>query len=435
MKAPFTRRSCGLFLVWMLAGLLPCAALAQLLGPEFQVHSDTSYLHRDPVVASDGAGSFVAAWATGFQDGDSFGIFGQRFDAAGSAVGNEFQVNSYTSAEQAVTAIAADAAGRFIVVWQSLYQDGSLDGVFGQRFEASGAPLGNEFRVNSVTTASQVRPSVAADGSGNFVVVWQSPGDFPGFYDLFGQRFDATGAQAGAEFRVNTYTTSVQMGPAVARSSSGSFLVVWASHEQDGSQYGIYGQRYDAAGVPAGSEFRVNTYTVGDQSAPSAAIDGAGNFIVAWQGPGDGSNLGILGQRYDATGAALGGEFQINTETVNDQQSPKVAADAAGDFVVTWQSDLQDGSNWGVFAQRFRRSGTRIGGEFQVNSYTTERQYFPAIAATGSRNFVVTWKSFGQGGLPTGIFGRQVIAAILRDGFEAGDFCSWSAAVGGGTCP
>lgn len=99
MRVPYTRSSCGLFLMCVLAALLPCAALAQLLGPEFQVQSDTNYPHLDPVVAADGAGNFVAAWATGFQDGDNYGIFGQRFDATGTAVGNEFQVNSYTPGE------------------------------------------------------------------------------------------------------------------------------------------------------------------------------------------------------------------------------------------------------------------------------------------------------------------------------------------------
>lgn len=306
--------------------------------------------------------------------------------------------------------------------------------MFGQRFDVSGAPLGNEFRVNSTTGGSQVRPAVATDGAGNFVVVWQSPGVAPNFYDLYGQRFDSTGAQAGSEFRVNTYTSATQMVPAVVRSSSGSFLVVWASDGQDGSDYGIFGQRFDAAGLPSGSEFRVNTYTTGNQFAPTAAADGAGNFIVAWQGPRDGSNAGILGQRYDPAGAVIGGEFQISTETFSDQQNPKVAANAAGDFIVTWQSYFQDGSGWGVFAQRFQPSGAPLGVEFQVNSYTTERQYYPAAAATGSGDFVVIWRSYGQGGLPSGVFGRKVDSSILLEGFDAGDACSWSAVIGGGTC-
>ncbi len=37
---------------------------------------------------------------------------------------------------------------------------------------AQGLPLGNEFQVNTYTTSGQKYPSVATDSSGNFVVVW-----------------------------------------------------------------------------------------------------------------------------------------------------------------------------------------------------------------------------------------------------------------------
>ena len=45
-------------------------------------------------------------------------------------------------------------------------------------------------------------------------------------------------------------------------------------------------------------EFRVNTYTTGGQSRPSAAMDAGGNFVIVWQSYGqDGSNLGNFGRR------------------------------------------------------------------------------------------------------------------------------------------
>ena len=68
-------------------------------------------------------------------------------------------------------------------------QDGSSDGVFGQRYASSGAPLGPEFRVNTYTTNSQDLPSVASDASGNFVVVWQQQRAGRLGYGVFGQRY------------------------------------------------------------------------------------------------------------------------------------------------------------------------------------------------------------------------------------------------------
>src|SRR5262245_32674681 len=83
----------------------------------------------------------------------------------GAPLGPEFRVNTYTTGNQREESVAADASGNFVVVWRSEGQDGSLFGVFGQRYASSGAPLGPEFRVNSYTTNSQYHPSVAADSA------------------------------------------------------------------------------------------------------------------------------------------------------------------------------------------------------------------------------------------------------------------------------
>jgi hypothetical protein len=194
--------------------------------------------------------------------------------------------------------VAADTAGNFVVVWSSDTQDGSDDGIYGQRYASSGVPLGPEFRVNTYTTNGQTTPSVAADTAGNFVVTWESAQDGSS-YGVFGQRYDNAGAPLGPEFRVNTYTTNGQSKPSVAADTAGNFVVVWES-DQDGLSIGVFGQRYDNAGAPLGPEFRVNTYTTNGQTTPSVATGTAGNFVVAWTSyTQDGSSDGVFGQRYD----------------------------------------------------------------------------------------------------------------------------------------
>jgi len=96
----------------------------------------------------------------------------ERYDAAGAPVGSEFQVNSYTNNDQSHPSIAALPDGGFVVTWYSLYQDGSHTGIFGQRFDATGASFGSEFQANTYTTASQYYPSVAALSDGGFVATW-----------------------------------------------------------------------------------------------------------------------------------------------------------------------------------------------------------------------------------------------------------------------
>ena len=163
------------------------------------------------------------------------------------------------------------------------------------------------------------------------------------------------GNPVGPEFRVNAYTTSNQGLASVAADGAGNFVVVWTSNaSQDGSTYGIFGQRYAASGAPVGAEFRVNTYTTLDQSRQAIALDSSGNFVVVWQSAGqDGSGNGVFGRRYDAGGTPLGVEFRVNTYVTSDQTAPSVAADDSGDFVVVWTSAGQDGSNYGVFGQRY----------------------------------------------------------------------------------
>ena len=86
--------------------------------------------------------------------------------AAAQPVGSEFQVNTYTTSDQVGSAVAGDEAGSFVVVWQSDDQDGSYWGIFGQRYDSAGSTLGSEFRVNSYTTSIQWDPAIASDATG-----------------------------------------------------------------------------------------------------------------------------------------------------------------------------------------------------------------------------------------------------------------------------
>ena len=135
------------------------------------------------------------------------------------------------------------------------------------------------------------------------------------------------------------------------------------------------------AQTPLGSEFQINTYTTANQVNPSVAIDSDGDFVVAWQSYGqDGSHYGIYAQRYDNTGATVGSEFHVNTYTTAAQKNLSVAIDSDGDFVVAWQSNGQDGSSYGIYAQRYDNTGATVGSEFKVNTFTTSQQRFPSVA-------------------------------------------------------
>jgi hypothetical protein len=108
-------------------------------------------------------------------------------------------------------------------------------------------------------------------------------------------------------------------------------------------------------------------------------------------GPGaDSEAYGILGRCFDSSGAALGPELQVNSFTTDEQWVPRVAVGAAGGFVVVWQSGDPgpDGDGYAISGQRFAFDGTALGGEFQANTYATDDQTYPDVAADAAGNFV-----------------------------------------------
>ncbi|NGX32423.1 MAG: hypothetical protein K1060chlam4_00467, partial [Candidatus Anoxychlamydiales bacterium] len=260
--------------------------------------------------------------------------------------------------------------------------------------------IGPEFQVNTYTTNSQDSPSVAGLNNDTFVVTWQSYEQDGSYYGVYGQRYNADGTKSGSEFQVNTFSTSQQKNPSAASLSNGEFVVVWQSWTQDGDLDGIYGQIFNADGTKKGFEFQINTWVNNSQDVPSVASFDDGKFVVVWQGGGgqDGDLIGVFGQIFNADGTKSGSEFQINTYTINHQRRSSVASLSTGKFVVTWESGGQDGSGHGIFGQIFNATGTKSGSEFQINTYTTDAQQFPSVTSLSNNKFVVTWQDGGQDG-------------------------------------
>ncbi|HEV8269481.1 MAG TPA: hypothetical protein VGR00_14650, partial [Thermoanaerobaculia bacterium] len=179
-----------------------------------------------------------------------------------------------------------------------------------------GQPLGSEFRVNSYTSFNQYRPKVGCAPDGSFLVVWTSAFQDGSSSGIFAQSYDGAGNALGAEFRVNGTTTNSQDRATVASASNGVFAVVWSSSNQDGDGLGVFAQRYGSAGAPLGSQFRVNSYTTGNQFFPSLTSLGGSVFVVAWLDSRS-ADRKIFGQRFDASGALLGSEFQVTVGTSN----------------------------------------------------------------------------------------------------------------------
>src|SRR5205085_11095286 len=180
-----------------------------------------------------------------------------------------------------------------------------------------------------------------------------------------------------------------QARPAIAMDPAGDFVVAWEGAYEDGSGYGIYARRFTATGAPAGPEIQVNVTTLGDQRYPSVAMDSAGDFVVAWQGY-DADGYGVFARRFNAAGQPQSGEVQVNGVGAGDQSHPRVAAGQAGNYAVVWQSAAQEG-NGGVYARRYGAAGAALGGEFRVNTTTAGDQLAPAVSSNAAGELAFTW--------------------------------------------
>jgi hypothetical protein len=396
-------------------------------GPEILVPVTTAGDQRGPSVALGADAGLVVVWKSDGGDGDAGAVLGRRFDASGSPLGGEFLVNTTTTGDQSLPAVASDRDGNFVVVWTSPDLGGGTD-VLGRRYDAGGAPLSGEFQVNSYTTGGQSSPRVAMHENG-FVVVWASapisgqPGQDGDEDGIFGQRYSVNGVPNGSEFPVNTHTTGEQKAPSVSTDSfSGNFNVVWESRGQDGDLGGIFGQRFTSDGSPFGGEFQVNAHTAGDQTGPD--VSGYFDFIVVWSSEGeDGSASGVFGHQFSWL-TPVTSDFPVNLQTAGSQTHPRVSADASyyRSFIVSWESSGQDDPadpvSTGIYARRFNNSPypTAVsflvqpvaqGVEYQINAQTTGSQSFPALALSNDGRFVVAWQSSNQDGSGEGVYAER----------------------------
>jgi len=108
--------------------------------------------------------------------------------AASGLLGSVAMVNTYTTGDQYLPRVAANADAA-LVVWTSMGQDGSWEGVYGQALGFDGSTIGGEVRLNTTTIGRQIHPAVAADGNGRFLGIWACYNTIASGVDLYAQRY------------------------------------------------------------------------------------------------------------------------------------------------------------------------------------------------------------------------------------------------------
>lgn len=242
---------------------------------------------REPAVAMCPNGNFIVAWSsTG--DGDGRGTFFRRFDNNGNALdGNDIQANTYIPGNTYAIKVAANSNCDFVIAWRD---DDNLPRTHVRTFHSNGGAvdLSNDKVVPPMnTTHKNFNPGLAMADDGSFVVAFteNSAGGTIGALFNFDQTLKNVAilhTPGGKNPFVATSMNHSQNATGVGMSSDGKFVIAWRD-DQMGALKQIGARFFDADGTPHGGNFNASVDAIkGDQFAPGAAMDAAGNFIVTW---------------------------------------------------------------------------------------------------------------------------------------------------------
>ena len=419
--------------------------------------NDMNFAKTKPVIAYRDDGSFVVvaveariAWDVEeevYIDTGGLDIIARLYDKNGVPVGYERIVNNYTIGDQTDPDVSMDNFGNFVVVWSGPGERAGHFGIHARVFDAFGNPVAQSFQLSNSDTL-QMTPKVALNNDGTFVVTWvgynngkddASKADDPqGKYKdqqvVYARVFAFSGLPVANR---PTLLAGIEKGNCydldIACDRNGNYAVTWSATNiaSGANNMDIFAKTFRVDSNTGTfstmvAPFRVNTYTVNEQSEPVIAMSGdntgrGGDFVVAWKGPGSNPQsttvtlTEVYARAFTATGASIPllgstSDVRINEYAIGYQLEPDVAFSQDGKTIAfTWASMDQELHNYdpyrgtmlhdyAVYA-RVLKGGVGgyndpVGyksGEFQVNRTQIGDQNMPAIAMDADGDYSIVW--------------------------------------------
>ena len=386
-------------------------ASVKRLGSEYSVLGRQIGDQFFPKLALNELGGYLV-WQDNNVDGDGLGISAVRLDANFNAVRGAFRVNQAAKGEQQRPAVALLGNGGAAFAWES---NGDI---FVRFVNDAGVFIGPEQTANAYLPSLQRDPAMATLKNGNVVVVWGSMGQDGSLQGVFGQIFDPRGNKMGKEFMVNQSFLLNQRSPAVAALPQGGFVVCWISERlaarassreltiTGGERYqvSLYGRVFDERGNGVTNELLWGEPSMIDANPAVAVLDdgfmvftsGHNNVEKVFDSSEMQSGWDIYGRAYGFTGAPRGERFLVNQATDNHQMIPSTAS-MDGSVFVTWTSVRQNGYREGLFGRIVDPTAPLDSSpEFSINTETGNQQMLPAVAGKGNRALLI-WSGFSGG--------------------------------------
>lgn len=331
------------------------------------IDSNSELVIQSVAAASVDGGSPVVVYSDrDSATGKGKDVFFRRFNTLGVAQGAAKIVNSTTSGAQMNPDVAINAAGNFVVVWQSEAQDGSSWGVYARRFNAAGVAQGGEILVNTSTSGAQTSPKVAIDSAGNFVVVYVNEAFNNG--EVIFRRFQANGTPI-AEATASGAGSKAYSAPVIAMKPDGVFAIAWVTTHLDiDNSTDIESRVYSASGSAVGSTQAIDD--TGDQAAPS--ITAGASFFIAWSDAQSGEAT-ISYRKLATTGAWSGTARQANQDSLGNRTRPSIAADALDNVFLGWTQQEQNVLYTSGVYRSFAANGSATSNEIAVTDGSSAR--------------------------------------------------------------
>jgi hypothetical protein len=311
-----------------------------------------------PSVALLPNGGAVVAWESGGRNDREVRM--RVVNAVGVYQTGVENVNSFTRGNQKAPAVAANAQGEVMVVWESAHQDGDGKGIFARRYTPVGVRLGGIMRVNQSVKWNQTAPSVTALSDGRFIVAWvgeaeqglTAAGTPKMRGHVMGRLFDRQGNAVGNEFRMDG-GQGLCAEPRLAGKAGGGFVLAWTQVDEQLRINGrdVFIREFNKDGLPLALAVKQNQYVQGIQQNGRLANTGNG-IIMTWDcGSLDGSSFEVHGRMISG-----GAEFRVNTRTLYQQRMVTADGDGDGRAMVVWV-DVLSSKNTTLKAQNFSTRG------------------------------------------------------------------------------
>lgn len=352
-------------------------------GPEYRINTNPDTSHFSPSIAAFPDGGFVVVW---YGDGNR-----ARFLDAQGRPRREVPLAVYGGLPEQVV---ADRDGSFLVTWVAITPSSSAQGIFVRRFNRDGTPRGKRIRVSNLSTSDRRNPLISIAPNGRFAVAWEADVRIAGdgtYTNAVGRIFAANGtpltseilldegepASAAGDDAIDVYPTGLALKP------DGTLVAQIQSTEGGGCRRSFLRQRSPGGELSDLIGLGSLLCNTAGQSPGSLALRPNGGVIAAW------TDYEIQAQRFGPDLTEQGDWFGVSDEDVYLEDSPAIAVQPGGRFVIVWTEEDRDGDGEGIFGRSFAASGTPRTGDYQINVTTEGDQLDPVVAASARGSVVV----------------------------------------------